>query len=233
MGSVTKEELENLAVNLKKVQDKFLNDWTGESFRKARLEDKENHENILAKGKEEMRHLEETINQYHFQSEKNLEVLRQRAEEVANLERELRELQISAERLVEQRNQNQKHFEETECQLRKQQEEVSAKEQSTSYKIKQFTKGTEYFKERLGLSFKKVDEEHLQFVFKYIDPKDEDRPFVFTVAITSLDKYNVKDCMPEVKGLPEMVEKLNSTNNFSAFVVAMRRKFRDLVETKN
>lgn len=51
MGSVTKEELENLAVNLKKVQDKFLNDWTGESFRKARLEDKENHENILAKGK--------------------------------------------------------------------------------------------------------------------------------------------------------------------------------------
>ena len=35
--------------------------------------------------------------------------------------------------------------------------EISAKEQSTSYKIKQFTRGTEYFKERLGLSFKKVD----------------------------------------------------------------------------
>ena len=51
MGSVTKEELENLAVNLKKVQDKFLNDWTGETFRKARLEDKEDHEYILTKGK--------------------------------------------------------------------------------------------------------------------------------------------------------------------------------------
>jgi len=35
--------------------------------------------------------------------------------------------------------------------------EISAKEQSTSYKIKQFTKGTDYFKERLGLAFKKVD----------------------------------------------------------------------------
>ena len=33
-------------------------------------------------------------------------------------------------------------------------------------------------------------EEHLQFVFKYIDPKDEERPFVFTVAITNHDKYN-------------------------------------------
>lgn len=47
MGSTTNEELENLDLNLKKVQEKFLNEWTGESFRKARLEDKENHENKL------------------------------------------------------------------------------------------------------------------------------------------------------------------------------------------
>ena len=32
-------------------------------------------------------------------------------------------------------------------------------------------------------------EENLQFVFKYIDPKDEDKPFVFTVAITDQNKY--------------------------------------------
>ena len=53
MGSTTNEELENLGLNLKKVQEKFLNEWTGESFRKARLEDKENHENMLTgeKGK--------------------------------------------------------------------------------------------------------------------------------------------------------------------------------------
>ena len=51
MGSTTNEELENLSLNLKKVQEKFLNEWTGESFRKARLEDKENHENMLTGGK--------------------------------------------------------------------------------------------------------------------------------------------------------------------------------------
>ena len=51
MGSTTNEELENLSLNLKKVQEKFLNEWTGESFRKARLEDKKNHENMLTGGK--------------------------------------------------------------------------------------------------------------------------------------------------------------------------------------
>lgn len=50
MGSTTKEELDNLGLNLKKVQEKFLNEWTGESFRKARLEDKENQENMLTEG---------------------------------------------------------------------------------------------------------------------------------------------------------------------------------------
>ena len=51
MGSTTKEELENLGLNLKKVQEKFLNEWTGDSFRKARLEDKENQDNMSTEGK--------------------------------------------------------------------------------------------------------------------------------------------------------------------------------------
>lgn len=208
-------------------------EWTGESFKKSLLEDKENHENKLLKGKEKMKHLEETINQFHIQSEKNLEVLRQRAEEVAHLERELRELHITAQRLVETRDRTQKHCEETECRVQKQREEITAKEQGTLFKIKQFTKGTEYFKERLGLAFKKVDEENLQFVFKYIDPNDKDKPFVFTVSISNQDKYSVTNCMPEVEGLEDMVQQLNATNNFSKFVISMRRRFKDGVKTAN
>lgn len=43
--------------------------------------------------------------------------------------------------------------------------------------------------------------------------------------------FTVKDCMPEIEGLTEMVDKLNTTNNFSMFVIGMRRKFKDLVKT--
>lgn len=49
MGS-TEEELDNLGLNLKKVQEKFM-EWTGESFKKTRLEQKENHDNMLLNGK--------------------------------------------------------------------------------------------------------------------------------------------------------------------------------------
>ena len=33
-------------------------------------------------------------------------------------------------------------------------------------------------------------DENLQFVFKYIDPEDEEKLFVFTVAITAQNKYS-------------------------------------------
>ena len=49
MGS-TGVELDNLGANLTKVREKFM-EWTGESFKKSRMEDKENHENVLLDGK--------------------------------------------------------------------------------------------------------------------------------------------------------------------------------------
>ena len=49
MGS-TGVELDNLGVNLKKVREKFM-EWTGDSLKTSRLEDKENHENVLLNGK--------------------------------------------------------------------------------------------------------------------------------------------------------------------------------------
>ncbi|XP_067022260.1 kinetochore protein Spc25-like isoform X2 [Acropora muricata] len=198
MGSA-EAELNNLALNLKKVEEKFLQ-WTGDCLKTSLLEGKQIHENILLDRREKLQHLEESINRNQIQSERNLEELRQRAEEVSNLEQELRELQISAQQLTERRTQSQKHLEETQCCLEKQQKDIATKEQSTSYKIQQCTKGTKYFEERLGLAFKKVD---------------------------------VKNCMPEVQGLEDMVHQLNTTNNFSKFVRSMRKSFKKTVKTPN
>ena len=50
-------------------------------------------------------------------------------------------------------------------------------------KIKQFV---------LMFLHKSSSEDHLQFVYKYIDPTDWEKPFVFTVAISEEGKYNGK-----------------------------------------
>jgi len=43
----------------------------------------------------------------------------------------------------------------------------------------------------------------------------------------------VKNCMPEVQGLEDMVHQLNTTNNFSKFVRSMRKSFKKTVKTPN
>lgn len=42
----TAAEIDNLGLNLKKVQEKFM-EWTGDTFRRSYLEDKKNHENMM------------------------------------------------------------------------------------------------------------------------------------------------------------------------------------------
>lgn len=42
----------------------------------------------------------------------------------------------------------------------------------------------------LSLSLSLSSEDNLQFVFKYIDPNDEEKPFVFTVSITNQGTYS-------------------------------------------
>ena len=42
----TAAEIDNLGLNLKKVQEKFM-EWTGDTFKRSYLEDKKNHENMM------------------------------------------------------------------------------------------------------------------------------------------------------------------------------------------
>jgi hypothetical protein len=41
--------------------------------------------------------------------------------------------------------------------------------------------------------------------------------------------FPVPDCQPEIAGLPALVQQLNDSNDFSAFVQTMRRNFKAMV----
>ncbi|XP_031568128.1 kinetochore protein Spc25-like [Actinia tenebrosa] len=222
---MAEEELQKLEVSLKQVQDKFIGEWKGH-FETELDKKAEKHKEMLGSGKETIAHLEEELKKYNEDSNKKLEILQQQAEEVASLEKELRELQICATTLLEKKEQEDKILNEKEEHLAKEKQEISAIEDATNFKLKQFIKGTEYFEDRLALTFKKIDEDHLQFVFKCIDPNDWEKAFFFTVSVSSDKQYSVKDCVPEVEDLESMVQELNKTDNFSKFVISMRKKFK-------
>ena len=90
---------------------------------------------------------------------------------------------------------------------------------------------------RLGLAFEDVAGEaggaaggnNLRVVFTLVDPAAPSRRFTFNVHVSADDTYAITACEPPVATVPALVEQLNATNAFSAFVQQMRREFVALV----
>ena len=55
------------------------------------------------------------------------------------------------------------------------------------------------------------------------------RAFTFYVYVDSSDRYHVVKCEPEVHDVQSLVDALNTSNDFSAFVRNMRKRFQQLV----
>lgn len=79
----------------------------------------------------------------------------------------------------------------------------------------------------------------LRFCFTKIDPTNPARRFIFSVYVDDNDMYKgmcfkshfcntllVLECNPRIDDLVTLVDKLNTTNNFSAFVQSIRKQFK-------
>eukprot|EP00908_Phaeocystis_cordata_P000661 Transcript_10724.p6 GENE.Transcript_10724~~Transcript_10724.p6 ORF type:complete len:87 (-),score=54.36 Transcript_10724:514-774(-) len=85
------------------------------------------------------------------------------------------------------------------------------------------------YKKWLGLEFERVEDERLRIVFTHVDPQAPTRAFTFYVYVDASDRYHVVRCEPAIPDVQSLVDALNASNDFSAFVRNMRKKFQQLV----
>jgi Chromosome segregation protein Spc25 len=102
---------------------------------------------------------------------------------------------------------------------------VARWERSTQYQMTELERG-EAFYQRLGLKFLRADDDRVRLIFSAIDPADPAREFSFAVHVSPDEVYTVSDCAPPVPNLAALVDTLNRTNDFSAFVQRMRAAFK-------
>jgi len=73
-----------------------------------------------------------------------------------------------------------------------------------------------------------VGNERLRLTFTNVDAANPMRTFAFQVFVDGGDKYHVESCEPPVAGMDELIDTLNTDNDFSAFVRQMRKRFKQL-----
>ncbi|NWU65771.1 SPC25 protein, partial [Pterocles burchelli] len=109
--------------------------------------------------------------------------------------------------------------------LMKKKEIISAKNKASEERVEPLCKFKVLFEERLGLEIRRIPNEQLQFIFRHIDHKDPDKPYVFTLSINEQGDYEVTSCTPPLDCIAEFQVKVRETNNFSAFVANSRKAF--------
>ncbi|NXX20198.1 SPC25 protein, partial [Podargus strigoides] len=109
--------------------------------------------------------------------------------------------------------------------LMKKKELISSKNKATKERADRLCKCKVLLEERLGLEIRRIPNEQLQFIFRHIDHKHPDKPYVFTLSINEQGDYEVTSCTPPLDCMAEFQLKVRETNNFSAFVANIRKAF--------
>ncbi|XP_013421913.1 kinetochore protein Spc25 [Lingula anatina] len=224
-GDELKAETETLKAKLSQVQHTFLEEWSGD-MTAAMAEQKKRHEEVMRKGKEDMEALKTTLEQLKGQAKTNQKVMEERIGKMKQLREDIGTVTTETDSLLREKELAMEEMKSMQEYIQKQKELITAQEQATHQRLDELQKASEWFKDRLGIQFKKTSGNRLQMVFTCIDPKDTSRPFFFSVKIEADGTYTVSDCEPEIENLPELVEKLNATNNFRSFVITMRTLFK-------
>ncbi|XP_014746403.1 PREDICTED: kinetochore protein Spc25 [Sturnus vulgaris] len=156
--------------------------------------------------------------------EYNNEILPQ-SKYVAEKEEQLTEIKSKLNQEEEQQQNLTDIIQELKEELMKKMEIKSSKSKAAKEKVEQVSKITTLFKEHLGLEMRRIHDEQLQFIFRHIDHKDPDKPYMCTLSINEQGDYEVTSCTPPLDCIAELQLKLRETNNFSAFVANIRKAF--------
>ncbi|NWV79014.1 SPC25 protein, partial [Dasyornis broadbenti] len=154
----------------------------------------------------------------------NNEILQQK-KYAAEKEEQLTEIKLKLSQEEEQQKNLTDSIQKLKEELIKKMEIKSSKNEAAKEKVERVSETKTLFKERLALEMRRIHDEQLQFIFRHIDHKDPDKPYMFTLSLNEQGDYEVTSCTPPLDCIAELQLKLRETNNFSAFVANTRKAF--------
>lgn len=109
---------------------------------------------------------------------------------------------------------------------------IESQHKANKNKLRNLQKARLVFQEHLGMEIRtilgktqSVKGEKLQFIFRNINPSDEDSAYVVTMGIKEDGSYQVVSSDPVLECLPVLERQLQETNNLAAFLAKIRKEF--------
>jgi hypothetical protein len=203
---------------------------------------------------QEATELEQHRARYEAAAARLQERLEAEREELDALERGIAQLEARAAALPVKQQELEQEISERKRDLEQRRALLNSCEEARRTRLMHLQKALVWYRDRLGLSFQRVGESEVtetgrvdgkvRVIFCHIDPRNPKREFAFTVYVDQItDTFHVEDCSPDIDAvsmsngttpvrLGQMVDALNQTNDFGAFVAQMRRRFKALTQAE-
>ncbi|KAM8856553.1 kinetochore protein Spc25 isoform 2-T3 [Spinachia spinachia] len=114
----------------------------------------------------------------------------------------------------------------------KRKELIESQNKANKNRLKNLQKARVVFQDHLGMEIRTIHGktqlskgEKLQFVFRNINPSDQDSAYVVTLGINQDGSYEIVSSDPALECLPVLESRLQETNNLAAFLANVRKEF--------
>ncbi|XP_073329844.1 kinetochore protein Spc25 [Pagrus major] len=109
---------------------------------------------------------------------------------------------------------------------------IESQNKANKDRLRNLGKARLVFQDHLGMEIRTilgktqlVKGEKLQFVFRNINPSDQDSAYVVTMGIKEDGAYQIVSSDPALECLPVLERQLQETNNLPAFLANVRKEF--------
>eukprot|EP00164_Ancoracysta_twista_P003219 GFYU01004299.1.p1 GENE.GFYU01004299.1~~GFYU01004299.1.p1 ORF type:complete len:256 (-),score=92.24 GFYU01004299.1:398-1129(-) len=215
-----KSDLDSMKVN--------FDHWAGKQLKQMEVL-KKAHAEAMQTGKDQLATLKTKEDALKNETAQGLKRLEEQLKGVEALKTAVQDLKAKEEETKPKLTSLENQMKEKKAVAEKKKEELSNIELDVSYRKNELSRGVSFYEQYLGLSFERIGDEKLRFVFTCIDPANVDRRFSFTVTVNEKRQYEVKDCKPHVTDLPHLVSDLCESNDFAKFILGMRKRFQAMV----
>lgn len=218
-------ELTTLCSNLDETYSVLSQKWIGTEL-KGHLErlDQE-QEKKIKHYQDEIGSHENNIKKIQGLAKNNKKALEDQVQRLTDLRQELKILTTQTQSALQQGEQLHSEISNTQQNIHHRNEALKGTSQDTEKTHKELEQALGFYRDRLDMHFQKISGGRLQYCFSSVDKENPDVTCCFCLKINGDRTYTVSDFSPELDGVQELEEKLNSTNNLRSFIVAVRKKF--------
>ncbi|CAJ1079339.1 kinetochore protein Spc25 [Xyrichtys novacula] len=167
----------------------------------------------------------ETIQTFKKDLEQKNAVLKEKQQAISEVKSEIQQKEMQKEDTIHK-------LQKLEEEYAKRKELIESQNKANKDRLRNLGKARLVFQEHLGMEIRTilgktqlVKGEKLQFVFRNINPSNQDSAYVVTMGIKADGSYQIVSSDPALESLPVLESRLQETNNLPAFLANIRREF--------